>query len=624
MSFRVGGALALIAAVLLAVSLATSAWWSGHPSTDGHERAMQTVSIGLSGGEGCNTGGEGGCKKILLGGTFKTMSGLVLILGALTALAGFALAVMVQTRRKERVPLARTALGAGALLAVLALLLVVIGPDMIKAPAGTSVPLGVGALVGIVGALVMVAGGVLGGRPEIARPLSPTSAGAIPPEQLHFAPPAADFPVAPWMAPPPPPPPPVDIAPPVAPWMAPPPVRTPPPRAAAPPPMGKFGPTHEGALPFAPTELLAKPPIASPPPSPSPLRPPPPSVGWTLPRTPEPLAGPSGPLSPRAAPQPPPAFVTTPSMPRAGLRPPTAPPPVPSAFATLRKPPPAPAAPPPRVPTVPPPLSPLALRTSTALRSPTSPPPFAARPAKLPPPLQIPTPASIPVTSAAADDERTTGTQPVDDLDEAHDLSETHDLEQTDDRTDANVRAAPEAEAEAEPELAPAPVALAREPEATAETAAPSLEAATEDSGGTDDVRTTAVERVSEPALRPSMANATTPFPRMSEELIASSPRPPSRAELSEMLELAALAERAAPPTDAHPVAPSPALAADLDPPTGPASPIVTAAADLPPPDPAPASTSSGPSPACPQCDAPMAWVEAHLRFYCKSCKMYF
>ena len=50
--------------------------------------------------------------------------------------------------------------------------------------------------------------------------------------------------------------------------------------------------------------------------------------------------------------------------------------------------------------------------------------------------------------------------------------------------------------------------------------------------------------------------------------------------------------------------------------------PISTAPDSLPPPrDNKPAM---GPSPACPQCEAPMAWVEEHLRFYCKSCRMYF
>jgi hypothetical protein len=49
----------------------------------------------------------------------------------------------------------------------------------------------------------------------------------------------------------------------------------------------------------------------------------------------------------------------------------------------------------------------------------------------------------------------------------------------------------------------------------------------------------------------------------------------------------------------------------------------VTAAPDLPLPRDSEAA-STGPSPACPQCEAPMAWVEAHLRFFCRSCKMYF
>jgi hypothetical protein len=51
--------------------------------------------------------------------------------------------------------------------------------------------------------------------------------------------------------------------------------------------------------------------------------------------------------------------------------------------------------------------------------------------------------------------------------------------------------------------------------------------------------------------------------------------------------------------------------------------PISTAPTSLPPPKAAP-QISSGPTPACPQCEAPMAWVEEHLRFYCASCRMYF
>ena len=50
--------------------------------------------------------------------------------------------------------------------------------------------------------------------------------------------------------------------------------------------------------------------------------------------------------------------------------------------------------------------------------------------------------------------------------------------------------------------------------------------------------------------------------------------------------------------------------------------PISTAPDSLPPPK--DTKQQSGPSPACPQCESPMAWVEEHLRFYCKSCRMYF
>jgi hypothetical protein len=51
--------------------------------------------------------------------------------------------------------------------------------------------------------------------------------------------------------------------------------------------------------------------------------------------------------------------------------------------------------------------------------------------------------------------------------------------------------------------------------------------------------------------------------------------------------------------------------------------PLSTAPPSLPPPKTA-NIPATGPTPACPQCESPMAWVEEHLRFYCKSCRMYF
>jgi hypothetical protein len=50
---------------------------------------------------------------------------------------------------------------------------------------------------------------------------------------------------------------------------------------------------------------------------------------------------------------------------------------------------------------------------------------------------------------------------------------------------------------------------------------------------------------------------------------------------------------------------------------------VSTASSSLPPPK-ATQDSASGPTPACPQCESPMAWVDEHLRFYCKQCRMYF
>ncbi|MEJ7602301.1 MAG: hypothetical protein WKG01_30670 [Kofleriaceae bacterium] len=78
-------------------------------------------------------------------------------------------------------------------------------------------------------------------------------------------------------------------------------------------------------------------------------------------------------------------------------------------------------------------------------------------------------------------------------------------------------------------------------------------------------------------------------------------------------------------PSIAAPI-PEPVVApveAPAAPPSTPNIPMSTAPDSLPPPSEKQVK-SSGPSPACPQCESPMAWVEAHLRFYCKSCRMYF
>lgn len=79
-----------------------------------------------------------------------------------------------------------------------------------------------------------------------------------------------------------------------------------------------------------------------------------------------------------------------------------------------------------------------------------------------------------------------------------------------------------------------------------------------------------------------------------------------------------------APPPEPPPLAPPPEPPA-AEPParaSQPQVPLSTAPTSLPPPK--TVQMPAGPTPACPQCESPMAWVEEHLRFYCKQCRMYF
>jgi hypothetical protein len=95
----------------------------------------------------------------------------------------------------------------------------------------------------------------------------------------------------------------------------------------------------------------------------------------------------------------------------------------------------------------------------------------------------------------------------------------------------------------------------------------------------------------------------------------AAPPRMPSTTSVS----VVNAAEEPTPHTDPA----TPAIPAAEEPRAPTPIPISTAPTSLPPPKAAP-TMPSGPTPACPQCEAPMAWVEEHLRFYCKQCRMYF
>ena len=111
MSPRAGGFVAIFAtALLLLATLApipiagqTNAWWSGHPSVDGGKPIeAKEVTISLFTSKGCNTGGDGECQAVPLGGGFRgvryTEMALVSLLALFTLLLGIA-SVRVQRNR---------------------------------------------------------------------------------------------------------------------------------------------------------------------------------------------------------------------------------------------------------------------------------------------------------------------------------------------------------------------------------------------------------------------------------------------------------------------------------------------------------------------------------------------
>src|SRR5262245_60685062 len=107
MSSRVGGAVALAAAALLAVSMLT-AWWSGHPTAGGHEQEAKTVFTTLLGATGCNTGGDGRCQELtdLLPGGFKTTAFVEFMVVGVSALLAIALGVTGLLASAIRKPIA--------------------------------------------------------------------------------------------------------------------------------------------------------------------------------------------------------------------------------------------------------------------------------------------------------------------------------------------------------------------------------------------------------------------------------------------------------------------------------------------------------------------------------------
>ena len=569
MSSRVGGAvLALTAAALLAVSIATSAWWSGHPEVNGTQTHRMDVHVGLIGGaEGCMVGEgvEDRCQRLPLGNGFIFTKYAELAATGALALCLIVLGALTLKRSERRRSFAKVVMVVAGVSAIVALVLILQGPD-IKSKETVVVPFGYGLYLFFAGTAMSILTGLLTMLPEAKR----TSPGWA-------------TPTPPMMQPPPPPP--VDV----------------------------LALLQEDML--RPTALGPEPKMGRPMPS---------SPGGMLP-------GPSGHLAPlpSSGPQQQPLFSTSPQLrplydatpsqggtsgyvpaapPQLPIRGPT---PLPHAAvsAMIGLPTPIPTAPPPSK-TLPPPLrtkplsvAPPSIPAIPPMR-PTPPPPTVGRAtpqrsqptiasaAVPPPPLAVSTPGA---TLAGPPGMKL----PVRPETDADDRLETVDFEkQTVDREFDAAATVARDEGSGEAPFVKRQPADTDPLFSTGDSTSPSVpfETATSESrpyatdaseaqdSSDDETATRAREKISSSEIDPPV-------------------EPPERTS-------AAVLTSAVPPPRLTPV------------PTK--VPMSTAPQSLPPPQDKPSSATSGPSPACPQCEAPMAWVEEHLRFYCKSCRMYF
>jgi len=547
-SRAVGALLGVSAAAVIAVSLATPAWWDGHPRVDGHTISAKTVSLGLWGGAtGCNTGGDEKCSPVPLNEMFAVAALGELGLAGLAALVALALGISAARDGKRKKGVAKLAIASALVAAAGGGVLFLLGPGIISEKS-VGVPIGWGMMLfwGGVASAALGAIATIVSRPE--------------PLRLKTAPPPQLAQVAYQPAP-------LDVHESlrdqlVAPTMssaladmridsdalgnAPTPLITTRPQLRA-----MYDPDGAGVVP-API----KPQLPTRPPTPMPRAqinalvglPTPPGVAAVEPKTVQSLP-------------PPPASNLRAESEPIDPPPPSAPPP----------------APPP-----PPPMS------SAAPRSPfgrtTPPPPNRAKPATAAPcprpSIQIHARGSAPSISPEKRSKPTIShaipPPPV-----------------------AEPRARPETEQDGRLEVGmrtTEPITSVEAEAVRPDTA--QVEAAAEAVGDSTDVGV-AIEP-------PSMATSPTdtpasPPPVVTPPPIIAAPAPPAPA-----------------PAPAPPPAPAPAPAERASP-----VPISTAPTSLPPPKTA-QFTTSGPTPACPQCESPMAWVEEHLRFYCKQCRMYF
>ncbi len=595
MSSRLAGAiLALTAAALLALSLVTSAWWAGHPVVDGRTIELKSVHVGLHGAEGCNTGGDGACTALEMPGGFAVTGYVGLGVTGLLAVGAILLGISTLRGAEGRKTLAKVVIGLVVGAAIVAIALVVQGPKMSGSARQVSIPVGYGMILFWIGDVVAILGSVLAMRPLPKPALRPSRAAFAP--GLDAPPPASQ---------------PMDV---MA-MFQPDPMRP----AVAPPagaglagPAGPLGastgqpaPMHHAAPGLRPLYDAdpnvggaggyvgyAQPPMPARAPTPMPLAnvaemfgngAPPPSAPPAFAPSP-PAFAPPAPAPPALAPPPPsratsmgPAVAMPPSPPP--MKVPTIPPPMPGKVPTI---------PPPnraRSQSVPPPPGAIAAR----LKASSVPPPIRAAAVPLPVAPRtlagavVPPPPAFQLPTRAVTDPGDLGKTIERDHDADVQVGRPATNSEIGDSTDANL---PLAEAESTD---------VRPPLDTEE--APVVRPPTEG----DDAETNAIEK--QTIDDTGVQDKVEPVAAAAPPAVIAPPAPPAS------------------PASPAPIEPAPIEAAPVE--AAPKIPISTAPDSLPPPTEKQAATS-GPSPACPQCEAPMAWVEEHLRFYCKSCRMYF
>jgi hypothetical protein len=575
MSSRLAGAiLALTAAALLALSLVTSAWWAGHPEVDGRTIELKTVHVGLHGAEGCNTGGDGGCTSLSMPSGFQITGYIGLAVVALLTIGAVLLAISTLRSAEGRKSLAKIVIGLMVGAALVAVALIVQGPKMTGSARQISIPIGYGMFLFWIGGVTVIAGAVLAMRPLPKPELRPSRAA-----------------YAPGLDAPPTPSQPVDMMAllqqdslrPAA--LGPEPMLG---RAVAPPagaglagPSGPLGPNSGQPSPL----FEAAPGLR-------PLYDANPSVGGSggyvpQPQPPLPLQGPAPVPRARVA-----AMAGLPTPASISAQEPAR---VTTMGAAVSPPPP----PPPKIPTIPPPprsISPTAPPLPTRTRPQSVPPPPGAISARLkassvPPPVRpgMPVPSTPRTLAAAVVPPPASYQLPTRAVTDPGDLGETIDrdamMKTLDRGDDANVQVGRPSTNSEIGDSTDASVAL---PEAESTDVRAPLD--------TEEAPVVPPPTEAEEAETNAIEKQTLDVDTSVQEKVEAEP-------------VAAVAAVAAEPAAASTSAPK--------------IPITTAPDSLPPPTEKQAATS-GPSPACPQCESPMAWVEEHLRFYCKSCRMYF